>query len=248
MEFEDHFSQRAETYAQYRPQYPPELFAYLPRQTSEHLLAWDCATGSGQAALGLVEYFDRVVATDASPEQISHALPHHKISYRVEPAEQTSLASGSVDLVTAAIAVHWFDLERFYEEVRRVLKPGGIIAVWTYHRPIINPALDEIIAHVDDGILGAYWPERIHYLQEHYRTLPFPFEELTPPDFAIQADWTMDQMIGFISSWSAVSRYEKERGVHPLKSVWDDFLAAWGDADTPHAIRWRLYLRVGRVS
>lgn len=246
--FEDHFSQIASSYAQYRPQYPTALYAYLAEQAPGHALAWDCATGSGQAALGLAEHFDQVVATDASAEQIQNAVRHERIIYRVEPAEASSLATGSVDLVTVAVGVHWFDHERFYQEVRRVLRPGGVLAVWTYHRPVINPAVDALIARLDGEILAEYWPERLRYLQEHYQTLPFPFDELSPPEFAIQAEWDRDQLFGFINSWSAVRRYEKERGIHPLQPVWDDFLSAWGEEDARHAIHYPLYMRVGRVS
>jgi len=248
MNFEDHFSQRAETYAQYRPHYPPALFAYLAEQTPAHALAWDCATGNGQAALGLADYFDHVIATDASEEQIRRADQHDKITYRVEPAEETSLAPNSIDLVTAAVAVHWFDFDRFYREVRRVLKPGGIIALWTYHRPQINPKMDAVIARLEDDILAGFWPERIRYLQDHYQTLSFPFDEFTLPRFAIQARWSLDQMLGFIMSWSAVRRFEEERGFHPVKPIWEEFLAAWGQEDVIQAIRWPLYLKVGRVN
>lgn len=246
--FEDHFSHVAATYAQYRPQYPTALYAYLAGQAPARALAWDCATGSGQAALGLAEYFDHVVATDASAEQIGKAVRHDRITYRVEPAEASSLETGSVDLVTVAVGVHWFNLDRFYREVRRVLKPGGILAVWTYHRPVIHPALDAFIAHLDGVILADYWPEQLRYLQEHYQTLPFPFEELSPPEFAIQTEWNQEQMLGFINSWSAVRRYEKERGVRLMETIWDDVLSAWGDERARHAIYYPLYMRVGRSS
>jgi ubiquinone/menaquinone biosynthesis C-methylase UbiE len=247
MNFEDHFSRQAQTYAQFRPRYPRELFAYLSEQTPEHHLAWDCATGSGQAAQGLVTYYDRVIATDASAAQINNAQPHERITYLVEPAEETSLAPHSVDLVTVAVAVHWFDFERFYQEVRRVVKPGGVIAVWTYHRPQITPEIDSQIAALEDQILGEYWPERIHYLREHYQTLPFPFVEMNSPEFSIEADWNLDQLLGFINTWSAVRRYEEQRGVHPFQMIWEDLLAAWGDPGQARQIRWELYLRMGRV-
>ena len=246
MSFEDHFSQRSSTYAQYRPRYPAELFAYLAEQTSGHELAWDCATGNGQAALGLVKHYDRVVATDASQEQIDRAVPHERISYRVEPAEQTSLSAASVDLVTAAVDVHWFDFDRFYREVQRVLRPEGLIAVWTYHRPVINPDLDAFIAQLEVEILAGCWPERLHYLQEHYQTLPFPFDEEPAPEFVMEAEWSLDHLVGFFDSWSAVRRYEENHSFHPLRPVWNDFLAAWGSADLRRKIRWPIYLRVGR--
>lgn len=247
MNFEDHFSQQAEVYAQFRPHYPTELFAYLAGLAPGRRLAWDCATGSGQAALGLVERFDRVIATDASAEQIARAVPHERIDYRVEPAESTSLDTGSVDLVTAAVAVHWFDHDRFYQEVRRVLAPGGVIAVWTYHRPLITPEVDALLARLEDEILDSCWPERIHYLQAHYRTLPFPFDEISPPAFSIEVSWNLRQITGFINSWSAVRRCEAENGAHPMRTIWDDFTAAWGGEEAQHSIHWPLYLRVGRV-
>lgn len=247
MNFEDHFSKFAATYALYRPHYPADLYSYLASQTAGHELAWDCATGSGQAALGLVNHYNQVIATDASAEQLSQAVLHERISYRVEPAEKTSLPSNSVDLITVAIALHWFEFEQFFHEVRRVLKPDGLIAIWTYHGPQINSDLDALIAYLETEVLADYWPERFHYLQEHYQTLPFPFDELTLPAFTIQAEWNMDQMLGFINSWSAVRRYAEERRFHPLKNLWEDFLAAWGGADKSHLIHWRIYLRVGRL-
>ena len=247
MKFEDHFSQHAGRYALFRPGYPQELFAYLSSQTHGHTLAWDCATGNGQAARDLAAYYERVVATDASEAQIRQAEPHDGIEYRVEPAEQTSLETASVDLVTVAVAVHWFDFDRFYEEVRRVLKPDGVIAVWTYYRPQIDPALDVLIARLDEEILGPYWPERIQYVHQRYQTLPFPFEPLNPPPFAVQADWDLDQLLGFINSWSGVKRFEEARGYNPLREIWVDLLAAWGTPDLARTITWPLDMRVGRV-
>jgi SAM-dependent methyltransferase len=247
MNFEDHFSKRAQTYAQYRPGYPQELFAYLSEQTPDHHLAWDCATGSGQAAHGLVPYYDRVIATDASAEQISNAQPHERITYRVEPAEETSLVTHSVDLVTVAIAIHWFDFERFYQEVRRVVKPGGILAAWGYARPHITPQIDALIANLDDVILDDYWPDRLRYVHDHYQHLPFPFAELHPPEFSIEAEWDLNQLLGFLNTWSAVRRYEEKQGAHPFQMIWEDLLAAWGNPGQAREIRWRLYMRVGRV-
>lgn len=246
MTFEDHFSNLAEKYAQYRPHYPTELFAYLASLTTNRMLAWDCATGSGQAALGLVDYFDRVVATDASEEQICHARKHEKIEYLVEAAEQTGFINHSVGLVTVATAVHWFDFDPFYAEVRRVLTPGGVTAVWTYHRPQISPTIDDLIAHFEDKTLAGYWPAKKKYLEDHYQTIPFPFEEIEAPKFALQIEWTAGQWLGFMNSWSAVRRYENERGTNPLELVWDDFIAAWGGEDNPLPIHYPLYLRVGR--
>ncbi|HMN60146.1 MAG TPA: class I SAM-dependent methyltransferase [Anaerolinea sp.] len=247
MHFEDHFSRQAATYAQFRPRYPTELYAFLANQTIEQSLAWDCATGSGQAALGLVEHFEQVIGTDASADQISHAGPHERITYRVEPAEKTSLESHSIDLVTVATAVHWFDLDAFYREVRRVLKPGGIIAVWGYYRPVISPQIDTQVIRYEMDILGEYWPERIVLLRNQYRSLPFPFEEIPAPEFAMQAEWDMSQVLGFFNSWSATTRYREEHGHHPLEKIWADFTAAWGGENQKHSVRWPLFVRAGRI-
>ena len=243
--FEDHFSPQADAYARYRPVYPPALFAYLASIAPGRDLAWDCGTGNGQAALGLAEHFQQVVATDASPEQLAHAIPHERIEYRVERAEDIALPPGSVDLVTVAVAVHWFDFDAFYGAVRRVLRGGGALAVWTYHLPVIDPAIDPILERYYREVLAGYWPPRIAYLEQKYRTLPFPFEELAPPHFEMEADWELDHLAGFLSSWSATQRYQAERGEHPLRVIWPDLERAWGEG--PRHIRWPLYFRIGSV-
>ncbi|MDX1378106.1 MAG: class I SAM-dependent methyltransferase, partial [Anaerolineales bacterium] len=143
MKFEDHFSTQSRQYAQFRPQYPNAIYAYFASIVPGYALAWDCGTGNGQAAVGLAQYFEQVYATDASADQIAHAYPHPKVEYRVESAEQVALETASVNLVTVAQAVHWFDFDKFYAEVNRVLEPGGILAVWTYHLPEISPQTDK---------------------------------------------------------------------------------------------------------
>src|SRR5688572_3528667 len=158
--FEDHFSKQSEQYAQYRPHYPKELYAYLASIAPGHSLAWDCGTGNGQAAVGLAKYFDKVHATDASAEQISLAYRHDKVDYFVEPAEQVSLNTSSTDLVTVAVAVHWFNFEEFYREVKRVLKPKGILAAWTYYLTEISPEIDQLVFKYYAEIVKDFWPER----------------------------------------------------------------------------------------
>ncbi len=247
MNFEDHFSSLAEQYAQYRPGYPDELFAFLAEQAPDRELAWDCGTGNGQAAVGLANYFSRVVATDASADQIVHAFIHPRVEYRVGLAEQVDLPVASCDLVSVAVAVHWFDHERFYAEVRRVLKPGGVIAVWTYHLPHIQPEIDELVARYNGPILAEYWPERIHFLAERYQTLPFPFEELPTPKFTASTEWSLDHLAGFLASWSAGRRYAEVHGRHPMELIWDALAEHWGPRDRVRRIVWPLYLRLGRV-
>lgn len=248
MSFEDHFSKQAREYAQYRPHYPRELFDYLASISPSHQLAWDCGTGNGQAAQELVRYFNRVVATDASADQLAQAVPHDRIDYRVERAEEVSLENNSVDLVTVAVAVHWFDLEPFYETVRRVAVPNGILAAWTYHLPMIEPAIDRVLAHYYREVLDGYWPERIRYLDQRYQTLPFPFEELNPPDFEMQVEWDLEHIVGFLESWSATKRYRTERGQDPVGIIWSELAKTWGELSQQRIIRWPIYLRVGRIT
>jgi SAM-dependent methyltransferase len=244
--FEDHFSSHSEQYAQYRPKYPDEIYAYLASLAPRRSLAWDCGTGNGQAALGLAGHFDHVYATDASAEQISHAHPHERVAYHVAPAEHVSLEDSSVDLVTVAVAVHWFDLDEFYREVRRVLKPNGILAVWTYSFPEISPEMDRFVRRYYYEVLGEYWPERIHYLEKEYKTLPFPFREIIPPLFVMEIRWNLFQLAGFLDSWSATQRYKAQRGHHPLELIWDKMRTAWGDENESRLVRWPLHFRVGR--
>lgn len=248
MKFEDHFSAQSRQYAQFRPLYPDAMYAYLASIAPGRSLAWDCGTGNGQAAVGLAGYFDRVSATDASADQIAHALPHPKVEYRVEGAEQVSLESGSVDLATVAQAVHWFDFDRFYAEVKRVLKPDGILAVWTYHLPQISPQVNMALRRYYSEVLAGFWPERIQHLEERYRTLPFPFEEIVPPPFEMEARWDRNQLMGFLDSWSATQRYREQKRRHPLKEIWGELSGAWQDEKEKRMVRWEIHFRIGRNS
>jgi SAM-dependent methyltransferase len=189
-----------------------------------------------------------VIATDASREQIQFAIPHEKVEYRVEPAEGTTIEAHSADLITVGVAIHWFEFDPFYVEVRRVAKPGAVIGVWTYDYPSIFPAVNLIIDRYNRETLEGYWPERIHYLTEHYATLPFPFEPISPPEFTMHTEWDLTELIGFIRSWSATQHYLAENGPHSLDMTWMDLEQAWGDPQTTHSIRWPLYLRVGKVN
>jgi ubiquinone/menaquinone biosynthesis C-methylase UbiE len=210
-------------------------------------LAWDCGTGNGQAALGLAEHFESVVATDASPEQIALAGSHPRVEYRVARAERPGLETGSTALVTAAVAVHWFDFDEFYAEVRRVSSPGGVIAAWCYSLPAINPSVDAILNRYLREVLSGYWPERFRYILEQYKTLPFPFEELSTPAFGLETVWDMGQVLGFLQSWSGTANYEKQEGRSPIDLIRTELYEAWGPGDRPRLLRWTLHIRLGRV-
>lgn len=245
--FEDHFSRQAEAYARHRPRYPGALIDWLSALAPSRRMAWDCGTGSGQVATALAERFERVIATDASAGQIAHATAHERVEYRVEPAGDVPIDDASIDLVTVAAALHWFDLEPFYAEVKRVGKPDGIIAAWTYWLPTIAPEIDALIVHYTMDIVGQSWPERIQRVIDHYETLPFPFHEIAAPAFAATAEWDLDSLEGYIDTWSATQRHLREHGLHPIDLIHDELQRAWGDARDVRKIEWPLDLRVGTI-
>ena len=246
MSFKDHFSDHSGLYSRYRPDYPETLYRFLAGCVPSHQLAWDCATGNGQAALGLSPYFGKVVATDASAAQIQQAVAAENIDYRVVPAESSGLADTSVDLVTVAQALHWFDLDAYYIEVHRVLKPGGVLAVWSYSFLECETAVDAIIHHFYSDIVGPYWPaERIH-IEKGYRDLPFPFEEQPAPLLTMQTDWTLEQLLGYLRTWSATQRYQKAHGFDPVTKIEADLTALWGSDREARPVSWPLTLRWGR--
>jgi len=245
MKFPDHFSQQSRDYARYRPLYPAKLYECLASLTLQRDRAWDVGTGNGQAAIGLAHHFRSVIATDPSEQQIALAPPHERVTYRITTAEHSEIEDRSIDLVTVALAVHWFDFDRFYTEVKRVLKPNGILAVWTYNLTEITPAVDAVMESYYREVLGEFWPPQIHWVDEHYRTLPFPFDEIPTPEFAVEATWSLNDLFGYLSSWSAAPKYKEAHGRDSLDEKRAEFKAAWG-AEANRAVRWPLYLRVGK--
>lgn len=246
-EFKDHFSSASDRYAAYRPDYPAALFAWLASLCTERGTAWDCATGSGQAALGLATHFRQVVATDASAEQIRHAEPHPAIDYRVAPAEASGLGDHSVDIVSVAQAAHWFDLPRFYAEVTRVLKPGGMLALWGYGRMVLPGDMDVPFRHFYSDTVGPYWPPERALIDDAYRSLDFPFAEIDAPAFHIEVDWSLPRLIAYLSTWSAVKRYQAAHGQDPLPALMAELMPMWGDADTAKKLQWPLFIRAGQA-
>ncbi|HEU4444896.1 MAG TPA: class I SAM-dependent methyltransferase, partial [Nitrososphaeraceae archaeon] len=208
--FKDLFSSNSKEYASSRPRYPRSLFEFLVELVQYRNLAWDCATGNGQAAVFLSEYFEQVIASDASKEQIENAQPRNNIRYEVFPAERTTLANNSVDLITIAQALHWFDLDDFYKEAKRVLRKdddgggsgggggGGVIAAWAYGVHSISPEIDNITRLLYEDILGSYWPKERKIVENKYQDIPFPFQKIDTPVFQIELDWTMSELVGYL--------------------------------------------------
>lgn len=246
--FSDHFASVAADYASFRPTYPAALFAWLASMAPGRALAWDCAAGSGQASRDLATHFERVIATDASATQIAAAVPHPRVEYRVTPAEASGLPNAAVDLITVAQALHWFDLDRFYTEARRVLKPGGALAVWTYGvLAVAGEAVDALVQRFYRETVGPYWPPERQHVESGYRTLPFPFLELEPPAFNMEASWTLPELLGYFRSWSATARYIAERGHDPVAALAAELALVWGSSQHRRRVTWPLALRVGRT-
>lgn len=244
--FEDHFSTGAASYGAFRPRYPAALFAALAAAAPARRLAWDCATGSGQAAAGLAPWFVRVVATDASPRQLAAADGGAGATYVAAAAEACPLGEGTADLVTVAQALHWLDLEAFYGEVERVLRPGGLVAAWSYGLLRVTPPVDAVVDRLYGELAGAYWPPARRHVETGYRDLPFPFVplDLTPP--AMTARWDLRQLMGYLGTWSAVRRCREATGGDPLAVVSAPLARAWGDPARRRTVRWPLTVRLGR--
>lgn len=255
MSFADHFSPIAAAYATHRPRYPLALARWLASIAPARGVAWEAGCGSGQLSVLLGDCFARVEATDASAAQLAHATPHPHVHYRVAPAEASGLPSAhdglGVHLAVAAQAAHWFDLERYYAEVRRVVQPGGAVALVGYGLSAITPEVDAVVQRLYAGALGAFWtPERRH-VETGYRSLPFPFPEVDPPALEMAAEWTLADLLGYVDTWSALRGFERSMGSDALAQLRADFAAeagaAWGDAMARRAVRWPIAIRAGHV-
>ncbi len=246
--FQDHFSHASEQYRRHRPAYPVALFEWLAGACQAQDVAWDCATGSGQAAIGLAAHFRQVIASDASARQLAAARPHSRVSYLQARAEASALAGQSMDLVSVAQAAHWFDHAHFNHEVMRVLRPGGLVALWTYGLASIDEEVDRLLYHFYDVVVGPYWPAERSHVAAAYRTLPFPFREIATPVFSITTHWSLDDLLGYLSTWSATQRCLEATGSDPVAEWRARFRAAWAaKPDVVRAIRWPLHLRAGRM-
>ncbi len=244
MAFADHFSEKAALYSAARPRYPAALFEFIASVSPERERAWDCATGNGQAAAGLARHFARVDATDASADQVANAAPIPRVSFAVESAEAPSFGDGVFDCVCVAQALHWFDLERFHRNVRRVLRPGGIFAAWGYVWMNVEPAFDRVFEREVLRPLQSFWPEQNRKLWNGYRDLPFPYETVPAPEFAIELHWRLDQVIDYVGSWSATLALHESRPAF-LEEARVAMADAWG-GDGARNVTMPLYCRFGR--
>lgn len=243
MGFKDHFSGHASSYARARPGYPDAMIDDIAERCAATDLAWDCGTGNGQAARQLARHFNKVIATDASAEQIAAAEAQAGIEYRVLAAEEAPSTAESIDLVTVAQALHWFDIPAFFSAVDVVLKPGGLLAVWSYRMCRINPAVDALVDKLYGPILDAYWPDERRLVEEQYTRINFPYSRQSVPEFSMRVQWSLDALMAYLASWSATQRYRQQERADPLELVSADLRQAWGE-ELEKSVVWPLTLIV----
>lgn len=246
-EFKDHFSVQAEDYSIYRPEYPAELYAWLASICNEKAMVWDCATGNGQAAVALTNYFSYVIGTDASESQIYRAMIYPRVEYEVALAHQSPLKDHSVDLITVAQALHWFEFDLFFKEVERVAKNNAVLAVWCYELHQISPAVDAVIKTYYEDIIGAYWPAERRHIEQAYASIDFPFEPIKSPKCSMNKQWTLKHLIGYLGTWSATQKYIQENGHDPRAQILEALTAAWG-ADDTQSVTWPVTIKTFRIN
>jgi ubiquinone/menaquinone biosynthesis C-methylase UbiE len=215
----DNFSGQSDIYAKYRPTYSPALYDFILSHVVTKESAWDCGTGNGQAAKELAKVFTNVFATDISQKQIDNAVQSHNISYSVQPAEQTDFPDNSFDLVTVAQALHWFRFDAFYNEVKRVTQHDGLFAGWTYSLLRISDEINMLIEYHHYNTLGSYWDNERKYVDEEYRTIPFPFTKIATPVFTIEYEWTIEELKGYLNTWSALQKFTAQHTYNPVDDL-----------------------------
>lgn len=243
--FADYFSITAPNYARFRPRYPDALFDLLTSLVPDRNCAWDCATGSGQAAGPLCVRFDHVLASDASRSQLAHASVPPTVDLFVARAEYVPLRDACADLITVAQALHWFDLEAFFAEAARILKPGGILAAWTYKLGAVTDPVDAVMRAFYRDLIGPYWPPERRFIDDAYASISFPLSEPRTTALPMSAQWTVDHLLRYIDTWSAVKRYRDAQAGDPVALLSGDLKAAWGDAET-RCVTWSMTVRTGR--
>lgn len=244
--FLDHFSVQAEDYSIYRPEYPLELYRWLASLCNETQLAWDCGTGNGQAAVALSQEFSYVIGTDASESQIYHAMIYPRVEYEVALAHNSPFEDSSVDLVTVAQALHWFNFDLFFAEVKRVLKPDGVLAAWCYAQHQITPEVDAVIQRYYGEIVGTYWPLERNYIEKSYENIEFPFKPIKAPKCNMQKQWTLSQLYGYLGTWSATQKYIAANNKDPRELILEDLKQAWGTDET-RQVTWPVSIKTFRI-
>ncbi|CEG56649.1 class I SAM-dependent methyltransferase [Legionella fallonii] len=247
-EYIKHFNQQSDQYLLCRPDYPQELFDYFAQLVAPDASIWDCGTGNGQAAKELATRFSKVIATDINQKQLDVANKAPNIDYICAPAEHTPIQADTISLVTVAQALHWFKFPEFYQEVKRVSKTGGYIAAWCYSLGFFGTDLDKVIKKLYYDILGAeFWPRERFYIDEQYQTIPFPFHKISTPQWFIDKKITFNELIGYLSTWSAVKEYQARQQRNPIELIYSELQSFWGDEQEGRMIRWPIHCLLGKV-
>ena len=241
----DRFSNHASGYATFRPTYPKELYEFLLKHVKRNHVAWDCGTGNGQVARDLAPYFKEVRATDISINQIKQAVPSANIYYSISPAEKTSFPDATFDLITVAQAIHWFNIQEFYSEVTRVARPDAFLAVWGYGVLRVSPPVDELIDDFYVNIIGPYWDAGRKLIDDHYKSVPFPFEEISAPSFGFSFEWTLAAFEGYLGTWSSVQKYIVANSANPVGALIEKIKLHW-DAQKL-SVKFPLFMRCGHI-
>jgi SAM-dependent methyltransferase len=244
----DIFSAVSAGYAAFRPRYPRPLFDFIASVAPRRDRALECGAGSGQATVDLAEWFDHVVATDVSASQIAQAPRHDRILWVVAPAEALPLRAGSIDLVGVAQALHWFDFDAFFSEVRRVASRGAVLVAWTYAAGRMDGEIGELLRRFTFETVGPYWPPQRRHVDAEYQTIPFPFNRIATPALELEDHWPLARLVGFMRTWSAVTRFRARRGEDPVAAVESDLASLWGDVEQPRRIVWPMAMLAGRIS
>ena len=244
MNIKDNFSEIAGNYAAWRPEYPEELFIYLASLSAQHDKALDCGTGNGQAAKQLTRHYKEVYATDISTAQLQHAVAMPNIYYSISPAEKTVFPDNFFDMLCATQAAHWFDLEIFYREAERILKPNGVLALVGYGLIEINGNIDKLIKALYTDILGTYWDKERKFIDDHYRSLPFPYKEITAPSLQINCEWNLPQLVGYLNTWSALGHYKKANQKDPLTEMFPALQKIWGGNEILRSVRFPIMAKI----
>ena len=240
----DNFSTKSANYKKFRPQYPDEVYEFLLSKLSSFEKAWDCGTGNGQVAEKISQFFTHVEATDISENQLQNAVEKSNVTYSVQPAEKTNFKNDQFDLIISAQAVHWFNFEAFYSEVKRCLKPDGIFVIMGYGLFRSNPETNAVIADFYDHIIGPYWDPERKYLDEAYQTIPFPFQELSAPAFCAEYDWDIEHLLGYLRTWSAVKHYKRLNNEDPVSLIESKLRMVFGKKNV---VKFPILFRMGKI-
>jgi SAM-dependent methyltransferase len=240
----DLFSSNSPGYAAFRPTYPKELYDFIISNVSTLDAAWDCACGNGQVARDLSEHFKKVYATDHSQSQLVNAFQKENIIYSIAPAEASGFPDRHFDLVTVGQALHWFDIPAFCKEARRVSKPGGIVAAWGYSLLSVNSEINPLLNHFYHDIIGPYWDKERKLVDDQYKTIEFPFTSIETPSFEFSFEWTLDELAGYLTTWSSVQKYIKTNGVNPVHDFIENIRPMWHGK---MKVSFPLFVLVGRV-